>query len=63
MTYVHLSVNICACVEGGGCVYLALNVDCTGIFIVYMYAHLHNICMCLPLYYALIYHSLKVYTV
>ena len=27
--------------------YLALNVDCTGIFVVYMYAHLHNICICL----------------
>ena len=40
-----------ACGGGGvGWVYLALNVDCTGIFIVYMYAHLHKICMCLLLY-------------
>ena len=32
--------------------YLASNVDCTIIFIVYMYAHLHNMCMCLLLCYA-----------
>ena len=28
---------------------LALSVECAGIFIVYIYAHLHNICMCLLL--------------
>ena len=42
---------------------LASNVDCTGMFIEYMYAYLPNICMCLLLYYALIHYSLKVYTV
>ena len=55
---------ICVCVCGGRVwVYLTSNVDCTGMFIVYMNVHLHNICMCLLLYYALIYCSLKVYTV
>ena len=38
MCDIRLCVN--TCVESGGAwVYLALNVDCTGIFIVYMYAH------------------------
>ena len=58
-----LFVCVCAYVGWVGVGGLASNVDCTGMFIEYMYAHLHNICMCLLLYYALIYYSLKVYTV
>ena len=58
-----MCVCVCAYVGWVGVGGLASNVDCTGIFIVYMYAHLHNICMCLLLYYALIYYSLEVYTV
>ena len=64
MCDIHLCEHMCVHVWRVGLVYLALNVDCTGMFIVYVYAHLHNyICMCLLLYYALIYYSLKVYTV
>ena len=42
-----LCVCVCAYVGWVGVCGLASNVDCTGMFIEYMYAHLHNICMCL----------------
>ena len=44
MSYVFVCEHImCVCVYVGwvGVGGLALNVDCTGIFIVYMYAHLY----------------------